>query len=62
MYTAGRYADTVTRYNHKDTTRWMCPPERREITLSGMLDGLLMAACVAGCIVSAVLILQGVSL
>lgn len=61
MYTAGRYTDTVTRYNHKDITRWMCPPERREINLRGVLDGLLTATCGAGCIVSAVLILQGVA-
>lgn len=60
MYTAGRYADHVTRYTHKDTTRWMRPPERSSITLDGVLNGLLMAGCIAGCIVSAVLILQGV--
>lgn len=61
MYTAGRYADHVTRYNHKDNNRWMCPPERRSISLRGVLDGLLLGGCVSGCIVLAVLILQGVA-
>lgn len=62
MYTAGRYPDHVTRYNHKDINRWMCPPERREINLRAVLDWAILAGSAAGCIVCAVLILQGVGL
>lgn len=61
MHAAGNLPDHVTRYNHKYESRWLIPPERREISWDGIFAGALLIICIAGLIVSALMILQGVA-
>lgn len=61
MYAVGNLPDHVTRYNHKDQSRWMTPPRAsRSFTLRGVLEGLMYGLCSAGMIVAAVVIFQAV--
>lgn len=67
MHVVGNMPDHVTRYNHKNQSRWMVmaePPSR--ITFWGAVERVAVtisyAAIGAGLVVAAVLILQGVAL
>lgn len=66
MYAVGNLPDHVTRYNHKNTSRWLVqvrPP--RQLTMWAVLDKLVIAlgfaGIAAGLIVTALAILQGAS-
>lgn len=61
MYAAGNLADHVTRYNHKDTNRWMVQTDRPRDghALWVTLYGFAMALAVGSLIVTAVLMMQG---
>lgn len=63
MYTAGKYADHVTRYNHKNQSRWMVQTAlpRRGRALD-VLSVVAIVVSVPALIVSAVIILQGVGM
>lgn len=57
----GAYPDHVTRYNHKDESRWLVQtkaPQTR--SLAGLVDGVICALSGAGLITAAVFILQAV--
>lgn len=50
--------DHVTRYNHKNESRWMAPArEPSSITLAGIGNAVLFALSVAGIILSAVMMM-----
>lgn len=58
MYAAGNLPDHVTRYNHKDSNRWLVPArEPSSITLAGIGNAVLFALSVAGIILSAVMMM-----
>lgn len=62
MYAVGNLPDHVTRYNHKNPNRWLVQRiqvERR--SPAGALTILAMALSVAGMIVTAAMVLQGVA-
>ena len=63
MYAAGNLADHVTRYNHKNPNRWLVQSVRpRGFAGAGMLmKGISTAMAVAGLIVTAVMMMQGVA-
>lgn len=63
MYAVGNLPDHVTRYNHKNQSRWMvmtAPPSR--VSLWGVMEKIALAAayavCGAGLITAAVFVLQ----
>lgn len=65
MYAVGNLPDHVTRYNHKNQSRWMvmtAPPERVSawdiLSRAAMVIGFV--SCGAGLITAAVFILQAV--
>ena len=59
MYVAGSYRDHVTRYNHKDTSRWMTPPRPyRPRTKGQIVDMVVISAAVSALIVFGVMVLQ----
>lgn len=59
MYAAGNLPDHVTRYNHKNTNRWMIVhAEPSRISWDGIFTGLGFATACAGLIVTAVFMLQ----
>lgn len=61
MYAVGNLPDHVTRYNHKDTNRWMVQRVRRDYP-SGvcmMVKVMSTAVAVAGLILTSVMMLQG---
>lgn len=63
MYAVGNLPDHVTRYNRKNQNRWMIQTAR-PVDFSGaglVLKGLSTAMAVAGLIVTAVLMMQGVA-
>lgn len=59
MYAAGNLPDHVTRYNHKDTNRWMVVcAERSRGNQDMIVTGLGLAMACVGLIVTAVFMLQ----
>lgn len=63
MYAVGNLPDHVTRYNHKNQSRWMvmtAPPERVSAwdVLSNAAIALAFMVCGAGLITAAVFVLQ----
>lgn len=65
MHAAGNLPDHVTRYNHKNQSRWMVmaePPSR--ITFWSIVEGIAnviaFGACAAGLVTVAVFVLQAV--
>lgn len=61
MYAAGNLPDHVTRYNHKNTNRWMVQHAQVEAPrATDLLSVIAFTLCAAALIVSAVMILQGI--
>ena len=59
MYAAGKLPDHVTRYNHKDMSRWLVPPqEPRRVSIHDVIDGIALMISGAGVITFAVFCLQ----
>ena len=59
MYAAGSYADHVTRYNHKNTDRWLTPPAAyKPTTLATAASTLALTLSVAGVVAIGVMLLQ----
>lgn len=63
MYAAGSYPDHVTRHNHKNPNRWLVQTVRTRngYTAQEVFDGVFTVLTIAGLIVTAVLMLQGVA-
>jgi hypothetical protein len=63
MYAVGNLPDHVTRYNHKNTNRWLVQTAqpRDGHALWVTLYGFAMALAVGSLIVTAVLMMQGVA-
>ena len=63
MYAVGNLPDHVTRYNHKNTNRWLVQTARPRDghALWVTLYGFAMAIAVGSLIVTAVLMMQGVA-
>lgn len=62
MYAVGNLPDHVTRYNHKNPNRWLIQRVRVERRAGrDMLTVLAMCLPVAGLVVTAVMMLQGVA-
>lgn len=58
MYAVGNLPDHVTRYNHKNESRWMAPArEPSGVTLAGIGHAILFAISGAGIILSAVMMM-----
>lgn len=61
MYAVGNLPDHVTRYNHKNESRWMTPPRPYRHTDAGMVvSNLVMGGALASLTAVAVIILQAV--
>ena len=65
MYTVGNLPDHVTRYSHKNQSRWMvmtAPPSRRSFwgAVEKVANVVMFGFCGAGLITAAVFILQAV--
>ena len=61
MYYAGNYRESVTRYSHKDVTRWMKPPRQAKcVDWSAVENCTMIALIVSILIVLGVMILQAV--
>lgn len=59
MYCAGNMPDHVTRYNHRNESRWMVPARSpRQISINGVMTALTCAISCAGLIVAAVFMAQ----
>ena len=58
MYAVGNLPDHVTRYNHKNESRWMAPArEPSGVTLAGIGNAILFAISGVGIILSAVMMM-----
>ena len=61
MYYAGNYRESVTRYSHKDVTRWMKPPRPVQCVDWAVVENCTMIALIVSIlIVLGVMILQAV--
>lgn len=61
MYAVGKLPDHVTRYNHKNESRWMTPPRPYRHTDAGtVVSNLVMGGALASLTAVAVIILQAV--
>lgn len=59
MYYAGNYRDPVTRYNHKDVSRWMRPAKKHgAIDWMMLTSGSIVCVCVASLVAIGMIILQ----
>lgn len=59
MYYAGNYRESVTRYSHKDVTRWMKPPrDEAHIDWAAIENCIIIALSVSILVVLGVMILQ----
>lgn len=59
MYVCGNRPDNVTRYNHKNTDRWLTPPAAyKPTTLATAASTLALTLSVAGVVAIGVMLLQ----
>lgn len=59
MYAAGKLPDHVTRYNHKDSNRWMMPIKPRQgISWGGVLVTIIIMVSGTGMITLAAMLAQ----
>lgn len=59
MYVCGNRPDNVTRYNHKNTDRWLTPPAAyKPTTLATAASTLVLVFCVASMVAIGVMLLQ----
>lgn len=58
MYVCGSYRESVTRYNHKNTSRWMVPSRpARQVTAGDLLEKATILFAGGALIAVAVMIL-----
>lgn len=61
MYVCGNRPDHVTRYNHKNTDRWMTPPAAyKPTTLATAANTLVLVLSVSSLVAVGVMLLQSI--